>query len=154
MTIQYVADYNPILFMQAFEEAVNNGLYADTSIESYPQLTAGLNEINLKDIERPQVRNDLDEANTVVIQGYEPIHFILDVQDAILQGFYIDVQSVAIGVNYAPHTVTLHRAPQGAKFSFPVGQGSQEAPNASQSATEAPVATKTTTTRKAKSKEA
>jgi hypothetical protein len=142
-------DYNPVLFLQAFEEAVQDGFYADDSIESYPQLGAP-HEITVKQQDKPKQRNDLADFGTVVIQGYESVAFILDVQDAILQGFYIDVQSIATGVTYAPHTVTVCKAVQGVLNVTPVASDTPKAENAPQSATEAPTATKT---RKSKSKE-
>lgn len=146
---RYVADYNSILFMQAFEEAVQDGYYADDSVTGYPYLLA-LNEVTLKQMDKPKQRHDLSQIRSVVIQGHDSVPFILDVQDAILQGFYVDGHSVSIGV---PHIVTLHKAVQGALDVTPVRQDTPKAVDAPQSVTEAPVATQTTKQRKQKSKE-
>lgn len=146
MSTLYIQDYNPTLFLLALEEAILDGYYADNSVDGYPFLAAP-NAITVKQTDKPEQRNDLSSSRSVVIQGYDNTTFILDVQDAILQGFYVDGLTVDFG---APHTVTLHKAVQGTLDVTPVRQDTQEAPDASQSATEAP---KGKQTRKAKSKE-
>lgn len=151
MTTRYIMDYNPVLFLQAFEEAVLDGFYADTSVPSYPQLAAP-NEITVQRIDKPELRNVLEShIHTLVIESYDNVLFMLDVQDAILQGFYIDVQTVSIGVTYAPHTVTLRKAVQGVLNVTPVASDTPKTEDAPQSATGAPTAT--TKQRKTKSKE-
>lgn len=143
---RYIMDYNPVLFLQAFEEAVQDGFYADDSVPSYPQLAAP-NEITVRQMDTPKQRHDLTGMKTVVIQAYENVPFILNVQDAILQGFYIDVQTVELGITYAPHTVTLYKAAQGVLNVTPVASPTPQVEDAPQSPTEAPK------TRKTKSKE-
>lgn len=149
----YIMDYNPVLFLQAFEEAVLDGFYANDSVIGYPQLAAP-NEITVFRTDKPEVRNALEShVHTVVIEGYDNVSFILDVQDAILQGFYIDVQTVALGVTYAPHTVVLYKAVQGTLAVTPVASPSPQAEDAPQSVTEAPTAPQGKQPRKSKSKE-
>lgn len=147
MSTRTILGYNPILFMQELEEAINDGFYADTSIASYPYLDTLCN-ITVSEQEKPGQRNDLADFNTVVIQGYDSIYFVLDVQDAILQGFYVDTNSTQFGI---PYIVTVHRAAQGVLDITPVASDTPTTQDAPQSATEAPTAPKTT--RRTKSKE-
>ena len=150
---RYIMDYNPVLFLQAFEEAVQDGFYADDSVPGYPQLSAP-NEITVQQIDKPELRNKLeDDIHTVVIESYDNVLFMLDVQDAILQGFYIDVQTVSLGVTYMPHTVVLRKAAQGVLNVAPVASPTPKVEDAPQSTTEAPTTTPAKQPRKNKSKE-
>lgn len=148
----YIADYNPAQFLQLVEEAIHTGYYADNSVEGFPYLEAP-NAITLKQIDQPDQRHDLSTFNTVVIQSHDALSFILDVQDALLQGFYLDVHSVQIGEPFTPYTVTLQKAVQATLAVTPVASPTPKEEDAPQSTTEAPTATQAKQPRKNKSKE-
>lgn len=90
----YIADHNPITFLKLVEDAVKDGLYANDSVASYPYLN-GLNEITLYRQDKPKQRHELGELNSVYVTAYEPVPFLLDVQDAILQGFEVEDVSLS-----------------------------------------------------------
>lgn len=148
MNTLYIADHNPITFLQLVQDSIQKGLYADDSVASYP-LFAGLNEITLTVQDEPKRRNDLSEIETVVIQGYDNVPFLLDVQDAILQDFAIVPDSVSL---QPPYTVTLVKAAPATLDITPVAVDTRATENAPEEPTAAP---KPTAKRKqSKSKEA
>ena len=104
----YVSDYNPITFLLAVQDKIRDGFYADETVDGYPYFSSP-NEVRLTKSEQPEQRNDLSKVNTVVIESFHPALFVLDVQDAILQGFEIDPDSLVISTLNAQHLVTLKR---------------------------------------------
>lgn len=92
-----ITEVNALHFLQAIEEAVANGFYADTSIESYPQLGFPLQVRMFLDRGVPDLRFDLGaevvEAN---IAEYDPITFVLNFQSAVQQGFHVVDQGTNI----------------------------------------------------------
>jgi hypothetical protein len=91
-----ITEVNALHFLQAIEEAILDGFYADTSIESYPQLGFPLSVRMFKG-DKPELRFDLGaevvEAN---IAEYDPITFVLNFQSAALQGFTVQDQGTNI----------------------------------------------------------
>lgn len=104
---RHIFSYSPTLFLTEFQEAVLAGLYIDNTVDCYPYLQSALFEVTPHSIEKPSQRNDLSESVTVVIQSYDNVMFMLDVQDAILQGFRIDPNSAQFETLFS---VTLQRA--------------------------------------------
>jgi hypothetical protein len=148
-----IADHIPGTFMQAFQDRVLDGYYADDTVAGYPYF-AFINEVTLARHPQPAQRHDLSEHNTVVIEGYDNVPFMFDVQDAILQGFEVDPQTVVFGT---PHSVVLRKPVQAVLDATPVASDTPEEEDAPESTTEAPEADEEKPAgkqpRKAKSKE-
>jgi len=133
-----IADLSPELFLNALVDKVKDGFYADDSVVGWPHFNA-INEMTLFKSAKPELRNDLSKINTVLVEGYCNATFILDVQDAVLQGFVVEPETTVFG---APHSVVLKRkgaqkATQATVESEPVGEPTEEAETASESVTEA-----------------
>lgn len=93
-----VAEANPVMFVKRVAEEIQNGFYVTTDIGGYPIL--GLPFIvTLSELaEAPAVKTPLgDEIHTVVIEGWNILDFLLDVQSAVLQGFSIDTDKAVFG---------------------------------------------------------
>jgi hypothetical protein len=85
-----ITEGNALHFLQAVEEAVLKGFYADTSIESYPQLGFPLQVRMFLDRGVPELRFDLPKnVETAHVAEYDPITFILNFQAAVQQGFTV-----------------------------------------------------------------
>ena len=85
-----ITEGNALHFLQAIEEAIEKGFYADTSIESYPQLGFPLQVRMFLDRGVPDLRFDLGaEVVEAKIAEYDPITFILNFQSAVQQGFSV-----------------------------------------------------------------
>lgn len=91
----YVTSGNPVNFLLEFAKEVKAGYYADESRHSMPRFDI-VNDVHLTKGEKPSQRNDFSTLEKVYIQSYSEILFILDVQDAIVQGFEVDESSVDI----------------------------------------------------------
>lgn len=94
-----ITEGNALHFLQAIEEYIDKGFYADTSIESYPQLNHFPLQVRMfLDRGVPDLRFNLGaevvEAN---IAEYDPIIFILNFQSAVQQGF--SVQDVGTNID-------------------------------------------------------
>lgn len=139
----YIAEHNPITFLKLVEDAILDGLYADDSVASYPYFN-GLNEITVRRQDKPVQRHEMKSLETVYVNSYENVAFILDVQDAILQGFEIVGADLTV-----PFTAKLVKRVPAKLDLAPVA----EAVQAEEQATEAPVeAAKGKPQRKTKSK--
>lgn len=109
-----ITEVNALHFLQAIEESIADGFYADTSIPSYPALTTFPLQIRLFEIAKPELRFDLGaevvEAN---IAEYDPITFILNFQSAVQQGFSVQDQGTYIdpvGLKTARMTRSVQKA--------------------------------------------
>lgn len=91
-----ITEVNALHFLQAIEESILDGFYANTSIEGYPQLGFPL-AVRMFKGDKPELRFDLGadivEAN---IAEYDPVAFILNFQSAALQGFSVQDQGTNI----------------------------------------------------------
>lgn len=125
---RHIFSYSPALFLGEFQEAVEQGLYIDNSVDCYPYLQSALFEVTPHTMDKPAQRHDLSESVTVVIQSYDGVFFMLDMQDAILQGFKVDQDSVQFDTLYS---ATLHRAEQTVKAPVATTEA-QEAPKKQQ----------------------
>jgi hypothetical protein len=158
----YVADHSPLFFLESLLHKISDGFYADTSVQGYPYFGT-INEVKLFRHPKPEVRNDLSGMNEVYIQHYDNTLFILDIQDAALQGFdVVPGPYLSFNTPHGPHQVHMKRvkrvslseASQSVADTEPVRVDTQEPAIASQELTEAPVATKPQRGRPAKSKQA
>lgn len=104
----YITDRNPTAFFEALAEKINEGFYADDSVEGAPHFDM-INEVKLTRTDKPSQRNDLKEMHTVNISAFSNTTFVLDIQDAILQGFEIVPESIFISEPHAPHSIALVR---------------------------------------------
>jgi hypothetical protein len=146
MSIQ-ITEGNPLHFLQAIEDAILDGFYADTSIPSYPMLTTFPYQIRLFKSEKPVFRFDLGsgvvEAN---IAEYDPLTFILNFQSAVLQGF--SVQDSGTGIDpVGLKTASMRRSVQTPDVVLDLGKQASEEP------TEAPKPVVKQTRKPTKSKE-
>lgn len=96
--IQFVdiVEVNPIVFVKKIVEQISQGFYVQNSIVGYP--IVGLPyQIRLFQTEAPEVRNKLaDEVHTVVVEGYDIMRWLLDVQDVALQGFDMSLTQAVV----------------------------------------------------------
>lgn len=84
-----ITEVNALHFLQAVEEAIADGFYLNTSIEGYPQMGFPL-QVRAFTGDTPEFRFDLTtEIKDLVIEGYDPINFMLDFQTAVLHGFHV-----------------------------------------------------------------
>lgn len=125
MSIQ-ITEGNALHFLQAIEEGVLDGFYADTSIASYPMLTTYPYQTRLFKGDKPELRFDLGadvvEAN---IAEYDPLTFILNFQSAVLQGFSVQDK----GTNIDPvglKTASMRRSVQKATVVLDLGKDTSE----------------------------
>ena len=87
-----VVEVNPIMFVKNIVAQIKNGYYVQNRIEGYPVIGLPY-QIRLFETDTPEVRNKLgDEFHTAVVQGYDVMRFLLDVQDVVLQGFDMDLK--------------------------------------------------------------
>lgn len=84
-----ITEVNALHFLQAVEEAIADGFYLNTSIEGYPQMGFPL-QVRAFTGDTPAFRFDLTpEIKDLVVEGYDPITFMLDFQTAVLHGFHV-----------------------------------------------------------------
>lgn len=91
----YVTSTNPVNFLIEFGKEVKAGAYAYETRECLPGFDL-INEVLLIKGDKPEQRHDLSSVEQVYIQGFNEVTFLQDVQDAFLQGFEVDPQTVDI----------------------------------------------------------
>lgn len=94
----YITDRNPEVFFAALADQVKAGYYVTDTIPGMPRFEL-INEVELTQTDKPSQRHDLSEVENVHISAYNETIFLLDVQDAILQGFEIIEGSVSVDVH-------------------------------------------------------
>lgn len=104
----YVTNPNPEEFFLALASRIEEGYYADDSVSGYPHMDI-VNEVKLTQTEQPSQRHDLSGFKEVHMMSWHNTSFVLDYQDAVLQGFELVSGSVKIGDPYAPHYLTMKR---------------------------------------------
>lgn len=108
-----ITEVNALHFLQAIEEVIDQGFYADTSIESYPQLGFPLMVRMFLDRGVPELRFDLPaNVETAHVAEYDPITFVLNFQSAVQQGFRVQDQGTNIdptGLNSAMMTRSVQK---------------------------------------------
>lgn len=93
-----VADANPIAFVKEVEKQIQNGFYVTTDIAGYPILGFPMIVALTESDVEPELKNKLDdEVHTVVIEGWNILTFLLDVQNVVLQGFELDTERAVFG---------------------------------------------------------
>lgn len=83
-----IVEVNSVVFVQQVIAQIKAGYSVQDSVAGWPTIGLPCNVRLFKD-QQPVVRNDLSAVHTVVIEGYELMPWLLDVQDAVLQGFSI-----------------------------------------------------------------
>lgn len=85
-----ITEVSAFHFLQATEDAILDGFYADTSIAGYPALTTFPLQVRMFKQEAPELRFNLAEnVEQAFVQEYDPIVFILNFQSAVQQGFSV-----------------------------------------------------------------
>lgn len=103
-----VVEINPVVFVNKIVEHIKNGFYVQNTLAGYPSTGLPYNQIRLFETDEPAVRNVLqDDISVVVVEGYDIMRFLLDVQDVALQGFTMAIKGASID-NYK--SVTMQRA--------------------------------------------
>lgn len=111
-----VVEVNPIVFVKEIVRQIRKGFYVQNTIVGYP--TVGIPyQIRLFETAEPIVRNKLDtEIHTAVVEGYDIMLWLLDVQDLAVQGFDMTLDNAVVD-NYKsvtmkrPQPVTLDLTP-------------------------------------------
>lgn len=99
-----VVEVNPVVFVNKIVEGITNGFYLQNTIAGYPMMGTHF-EIRLFETDEPAVRNKLDsEIHTVVVEGYDVMQWLLDVQDVALQGFVATLEGMSVD-NYKSITM-------------------------------------------------
>lgn len=100
-----VVEVNPIVFVNKIVEQIAKGFYVQNSIAGYP-LVGLPYQIRLFETDAPVVRNVLDgEVHTAVVEGYDIMRWLLDVQDVALQGFTMAITGASVD-NFKSVTMT------------------------------------------------
>lgn len=91
-----VVEVNPIVFVKEIVKQIRNGFYVQDSIAGYP--TVGIPyQIRLFETEEPAVRNKLGtDIHTAVVEGYDIMTWLLDVQDVAVQGFNMELKDAVV----------------------------------------------------------
>lgn len=91
-----VVEVNPIVFVKEIVRQVRKGFYVQNTITGYP--TLGLPyQIRLFETSEPAVRNALDkDIHTAVVEGYDIMTWLLDVQDLAVQGFDMELKDAVV----------------------------------------------------------
>lgn len=113
----YVTDPSPAVFFAALADQIKAGFYADDSVAGFPHFDI-LNEVKLTRTDKPSQRHDHTNFNEIHITAWHNTNFVLDYQDAVLQGFEVDPESIKLGDPFQPHYLVMRRA----------GAAKQEAP--------------------------
>lgn len=93
-----LVDTNPVLVVKQIVEAVQQGYYANNSIEGYPSLNTFPARIRLFKTDKPAKRISVVETtDKVTLENYEQVNWVLDIQDVALQGFDVLVDSISVG---------------------------------------------------------
>ena len=137
-----VVEVNPILFVKSIVEQIHNGFHVQNSIVGYP--VVGLPyQIRLFDGAAPTIRNKMpDEIHTAVVEGYDMMLWLLDVQDLAVQGFEVQTE-VAVVDNFKSVTM-IRRAPASLAGLTAVEEVVEPAAKPATKTKRAPKATKTT----------
>ena len=105
----YVTEINPHVFIEKLVENIKAGYYVTDTITGIPTLDL-INEVELTRTDKPSQRTNFDEYETVVVSSYSDLLFLLDIQDAVLQGFEVVPGTFDVAPPHAPHQVSLVRA--------------------------------------------
>lgn len=102
-----VVEVNPILFVKKIVEQIGNGFYVQNTIAGYPLMGLPY-QIRMFEVEAPAIRSVLHpDVHTAVVEGYDVMLWLLDVQDVAIQGFDMSLKQAVVD-NYK--SVTLLKA--------------------------------------------
>jgi len=81
-----VVEQNPLVFVKAISKAIAEGYQVSNTLEGYPEFGSYINRVRLfKGIkEAPQ---DSPEADGILIEQYDPMVFLLEVEKAAAAGY-------------------------------------------------------------------
>lgn len=98
--VSTVVEVNPVVFVNKILSEIQNGFYVVDTIDGYP--VEGLpNYITLFETSEPEPKNIFpSDIDTVVIEGWDTMRWLLDVQDVIVQGFSLADGTVALVDTY------------------------------------------------------
>lgn len=101
-----VVEVNPIMFVKQIVEQIGKGFYVQNTIPGYPLMGLPY-QIRMFDT-KPTIKNALHaDVHTAVVEGYDVMLWLLDVQDIALQGFTMDLTGAVVD---AFKSVTLKKA--------------------------------------------
>ena len=125
MTDIYVTHPNPVNFLKDLAERFKDGYYADDTVAGAPHLQI-INEIRLTKSDKPDNRHDYSSVKELHITSWNDTDFILNYQDAVLQGFELVDDSLQIAGPVTPHFVSMKR-PQAKVLQASVSDVKEEA---------------------------
>lgn len=100
-----VVEVNPIVFVKSITEQIANGYYVQNSIVGYPHMALPY-QIRLFETDEPAIKNKMEDSiHTVVVEGYDIMNWLLDVQDMAIQGFKMDLTRATVD-DYKSITMT------------------------------------------------
>jgi hypothetical protein len=101
-----VVEVNPIVFVKQIVEQIAKGFYVQNTIAGCPVMMLPY-QIRMFDT-KPAVKNTLHaDVHTAVVEGYDAMLWLLDVQDVALQGFDMDLTGAVVD-NFK--SVTMRKA--------------------------------------------
>lgn len=104
-----VVEQNPLVFVKAVAEAIAQGYQVANNLEGYPEFGSYINRVRLfKDIK--EAPKGEPGADGVVIEQYDPMVFLLEVEKAVNAGYEYKMN----GASYH-NEIGLH----GAEFAKP-----------------------------------
>lgn len=105
----YVTNMNPVTFFVDFADKVTEGFYAvPDSVDGAPRFEM-VYEIKLFAVDTPEIVNVLDaRKRSQSIASYDNTEFVLALQDAIVQGWILDAETLDVTSAYGLLIATLH----------------------------------------------
>jgi hypothetical protein len=92
-----VVEVNPILFVKQIVKQIHRGFYVQNSIAGYPVMGLPYQIRMFEAAEAPAVRNKMEDTiHTVVVEGYDVMLWLLDVQDMAVQGFDMSLTQAVV----------------------------------------------------------
>lgn len=91
-----VVESNPVVFVKEIIEAMKKGFYIENTLRGC--VVVGIPfSIRLFEQDKPELKHELPkEIKHVVIEGWDWQNWLLDVQNAVLQGFELDERAAYI----------------------------------------------------------
>lgn len=102
---------NPVNLVKEIVDGIKQGYYVNTSIEGYPYLNTYPCRITLHAGDKPAKRHEAEGIDSIVIASYDQLQWLLDIQDLVLQGMDIDVDSLHTNGFYQVQMVRVEQEP-------------------------------------------
>lgn len=91
-----IVEVNPIMFVKKISEAVSHGFYVQNTMAGFPVMGMPM-VIRLFETEAPAIVKPIAaEEQRVLIEGYSIMEFLLEVQDAALQGYAMAISGATV----------------------------------------------------------